>query len=117
MSRKEGIKNFENMWEELRDIIQGLDEVRTLSRGNINRIVKVTETSITVQNIDTLVEREISKEDFEYAWEVLESQGKLYMEDLAPRLHGRKAIIMALLNKLPYISYSNRPVTLHLLRE
>ena len=106
--------NFEEVWKDLKAALRDKQHVRTLARGNLNKIVRIGENSIVVQNTNTLAEREIAKGDFEYAWKVLESKGKLYMTDLAPELHGRKAIVMALLNELSYVSHFTKPLSLQI---
>jgi hypothetical protein len=112
----EGLSNlvileFEEVWPKILRCANKSREVSTLDRGIVNRIVSLTDSAIVVVSEKTKRQRSISKKDFQRCWSVLIADGRLFI----PPVHvWNERIIMAFLAHLPYVEYSLRPLTLHL---
>ncbi|MGQ4916066.1 MAG: hypothetical protein ACP6IU_15145 [Candidatus Asgardarchaeia archaeon] len=102
--------NFEEVWEYLKKIAKEEKTIRTLSRGSNNKILDVSDHGIIVLSESGKgKERILYKTDFHYAWKKLVSKGTLTLEDIAPELHGKKAIILAFLARLPFVTATTYP--------
>ncbi len=113
-------KLFFEVWNDVLAFAKNHMEIETLSRNNENEIVSVNNESITVKSKKTVKEDEnlriLLKDDFQYAWTCLFSKKILRLNDIEPKLRGKKSIIFTFLAKAckPYISYTVRPLRLNL---
>lgn len=107
-------RSFETVWTDTLAFVRAHKKIKTLDRENENDIINSCNTSITVQSKETGVPRDLSKDDFQYAWDRLVTKRILMLQDIDPELRGKKSIIFAFLANLPYIHYTVRPLKLSL---
>jgi len=109
-------RSFDEIWKDILTIARSQTEIRTLVRKFLNFIINVNESKIVVQSKNTENIRNLLKDDFQYAWEKLVQYRKIILNDIEPELRGRKSIIFSFLEKLDYVDYKIKPLTL-LLKE
>jgi len=107
-------KKFDEVWHDIIELARSDDEISTLVQKKLNYILRVDNEKIIVQSKATENQRELLKENFQYAWNKLIQFGKIVLNDIEPELRGRKSIIFTFLEKLPYIEYKTKPLTLQL---
>ena len=104
------VLSFERVWEDILDYARSLEEVETLARKKTNEIVNVFDASITVRSKETRKKRILSKKDFQYAWNRLLSKKAIVLQDIDPELRGKKSIVFAFLEGLPYVKCEIEPL-------
>jgi len=97
------VKSFEQVWDDIRRILQNKSEVKTLCKGIKNKIMGVEQNAIIVKSEMTGNERVITKSDFEYVWNQLIISGSINSLDKLSKIRGRRAITCAVLALLAYI--------------
>jgi hypothetical protein len=111
--------SFEGAWQDILLVAKMKEAIPTLSQGVLNRIVEVTDRSITVVSERTEKERVLTKEMFRPYWEELVRKGSLnFVKDLKESDWIRRgAIIISFLAHLAYIEYSLNPRILYFMPE
>jgi len=85
------------VWSHVRECLKAGDVVKTLSQGKENVVKNVENNKIRVRSKETGKPRDLTKEDFCFVWKELCKKKVLTLKDLAPKLIGRRAIIVAIL--------------------
>ena len=109
-------KDFESAWKSIGIYARAHDKIETLEMHVINDIGKATSREVIVASHASKKRRHrtLSKEDFRYAWEMLVARDSIGLDDIDPELRGRRAIILAFLQKVPDVEYSLKPLRLRL---
>ncbi len=112
MSRVE----FEDLWDDIISAMRQRSTISTLSQGVEDDILEVSSQAIAVRSHRTENRREIPKEDFRRAWEIIQEYGQF-----APSLHkglgglvGRSSIVTAIMATSKYIEHDMRPIAVRL---
>ncbi len=100
--------SFDIVWKDLTAFVSQNPEIRTLSRGISNTIIKSTENAIFVKSEVGEVIRELKKEDFRIVWDKIIGGRKIGLKDIT-EIIGKRAIILSLLAQLPYVQYHIKP--------
>jgi len=112
-------KTFEQVWLDILDFAKNQSTIKTLVQEVRNDIISTDDKNITVKCRRTGNERVLWKDDFQYAWKCLESKNAITLQDIEPRLRGRKSIIFAFLAKsLSYVNWKkvgSSPLTIYLI--
>ena len=100
------MREFEQVWADIQNVLQDRKEVRTLCKGIRNDIVDVGADYVVLMSEKPVKgvrkERFIAKSDFEYVWNKLASSGVYTLEDISG-VRGRRSIICAILALLDYV--------------
>ena len=122
IARQRGTKmyynNFDEVWRDLREVASQKEKIRTLTQQVPNRIVSVTDSSITVvSERGSGGKRELTRQRFEDFWSKLSEQKSLnFMKDIPESLYRPVgAIIIAFLAHLPCVEYTIKPRVLYLM--
>lgn len=115
VSQESGNENrdFENAWIAILQYAESQSYVATLSHGNENEI-RQGEDAVEVRNVKTDEWREIPREDFRFAYEILQEEGTLTLDNIEPDLAGRKSMVSAILARALDLEYDSRPLTVYL---
>ena len=105
-------KSFNDTWNAITRFAESESVVSTLSHGNDNEI-RVDSGAVQVRNLNTGEWREIDKEDFRFAFELLSTQGELTLNDIEPELAGRKSMVTAILTKALDLDFDRRPLRVY----
>ena len=99
------MKTFEDVWHDIQNIMKAEQKVQTICQRSVNDIIGVSPDGIRVSSrrSKTGKMRFISKEDFEYVWKILSSEGVYTLHGLA-QIIGRRSITCAILAKLPSVT-------------
>lgn len=104
--------DFEQAWEEIKEIINKDNVIYTLARKKPNTVLGILETGLLVLTKDK--PELVNKEWIEAAWDALMQNKRLTAEDIPFQGKYRSSFIMALLSKLSYVKNETGPITLRL---
>lgn len=111
------IMNFNEAWKRIVIYAKSQKYVETLVKNVRNDICYVNSSLIVVESSspnNTPTKRELKRDDFELAWNILESTGSVSSEDISPIMIGKRLIILALMARALNLRYSTKPVTIYL---
>lgn len=99
------MKSFEDVWHDIQDLLKIEQQVQTICQRSVNDIIKVGADGIRVSSRRSKAGkvRFISKDDFEYVWQILSTEGVYTLRGLA-QIIGRRSITCAILAKLPNVT-------------
>lgn len=112
------MNKFNSAWAHITSYAKGHATIVTLDRRIVNQIVQTTNTEIVVisQASRNGHERHLKQGDFRFAWDRLVFLKSMTLNDIDPRLRGRRAIVFAFLSRVPGVEYTLNPLTLHMHR-
>ena len=103
-------------WKEIKNL--SVKTIETLDRGNSFDVVVILEQSLIVRPHSSGKERIIARNEVDGSYRELIVRGEITRSDIQERYSPRNpAYVAALLESLPNIKYSLKPIRLHLIRE
>lgn len=99
------MKTFEDVWHDIQTMLKTEKQVQTICQRSVNDIIEIGLDGIKLSSRRSKAGklRLISKDDFEYAWKILSTEGVYTLHSLT-KIIGRRSITCAILAKLPYVT-------------